>query len=308
MKIKTVAIIGAGAIGSYFIAGLTEKLGDDLWIVAEGERKERLEKNGIVINDQKYDLHVKTPEEAKGVDLLIISVKYGALQGILPMIEKIVDAHTLVISPMNGVDSEKVIGEKIGMEHMLPSFMKIASRRIDNQIVYDPEVTMGLYFGEDNGEPSERTEAIEDLLKDTPIHHHLSANIQQDIWYKYALNISKNLPQAIINCGLGAYTDSEHMAYISARMRKEVSDVAAALGIDISDTSGSSGKECHFCTGQQIFHPAGSGCQSVPPRSTCSPGLWSAWAKNFMWILRSMNLPTMPSSAWKRRTAGRFGK
>ena len=30
MKIKTVAIIGAGAIGSYFIAGLTEKLGDDL--------------------------------------------------------------------------------------------------------------------------------------------------------------------------------------------------------------------------------------------------------------------------------------
>ena len=53
MKIKTVAIIGAGAIGSYFIAGLTEKLGDDLWIVAEGERKERLEKNGIVINDQK---------------------------------------------------------------------------------------------------------------------------------------------------------------------------------------------------------------------------------------------------------------
>lgn len=36
------------------------------------------------------------------------------------------------------------------MEHMLPSFMKIASRRIDNQIVYDPEVTMGLYFGEDN--------------------------------------------------------------------------------------------------------------------------------------------------------------
>ena len=48
-----------------FIAGLTEKLGDDLWIVAEGERKERLEKNGIVINDQKYDLHVKTPEEAK---------------------------------------------------------------------------------------------------------------------------------------------------------------------------------------------------------------------------------------------------
>lgn len=147
------------------------------------------------------------------------------------------------------------------MEHMLPSFMKIASRRIDNQIIYNPEVTMGLYFGEDNGEPSERTEAIEDLLRDTPIHHHLSANIQQDIWYKYALNISKNLPQAIINCGLGAYTDSEHLAYISARMRKEVSDVAAALA-STSVIPAELRQRSHFCTGQQIFHPAGSGCQA----------------------------------------------
>ena len=58
MKIKTVAIIGAGAIGSYFIAGLTEKLGDDLWIVAEGERKERLEKNGTCTNDSNcLDFH-----------------------------------------------------------------------------------------------------------------------------------------------------------------------------------------------------------------------------------------------------------
>ena len=60
------------------------------------------------------------------------------------------------------------------------------------------------------------------------------------------MNISKNLPQAIINCGLGAYTDSEHLAYISARMRKEVSDVAAALGIDISDTSGTQAKNATF--------------------------------------------------------------
>ena len=300
MKIKTVAIIGADAIGSYFIAGLTEKLGDDLWIVAEGERKERLEKNGIVINDQKYDLHVKTPEEAKGVDLLIISVKYGALQSILPMIEKIVDAHTLVISPMNGVDSEKVIGEKIGMEHMLPSFMKIASRRIGNQIVYDPEVTMGLYFGEDNGEPSERTEAIEDLLKDTPIHHHLSANIQQDIWYKYALRPSSTVDWvltptvsiwliSVLVCG------KKYLMWLQPLASTSVIPTELRQRMPLLHRTA----DFLLC---RIWMP------SVPPKSTCSLELWSAWAKNFMWILRSMNLPTMPSSAWKRRTAGRFGK
>ena len=71
-------------------------------------------------------------------------------------------------------------------------------------------------------------------------------NIERDIWYKYALNISKNLPQAIINCGLGAYNDSQHVAYISKRLREEVVQVAAALGIDISDENNISGGNAAF--------------------------------------------------------------
>lgn len=35
-KIETVAILGAGAVGSYFIYGLNEKFGEDLWIIAKG--------------------------------------------------------------------------------------------------------------------------------------------------------------------------------------------------------------------------------------------------------------------------------
>ena len=48
MEIRTVAVMGAGAVGSYFIWGLHEKLGDRLWVVADGERKARLEQEGIV--------------------------------------------------------------------------------------------------------------------------------------------------------------------------------------------------------------------------------------------------------------------
>lgn len=236
MRLEKVAIIGAGAIGSYFIAGLSEKLGENLWIVAQGERRTRLSQHGILVNGVNIPLHVKTPEEAAGADLLIVAVKYGALEGTLPMIEKIVDKHTVVMSPLNGVDSEKIIGNRIGMEHMVYSLMKIASQRIGNQIAYDPEVTLGLFFGEPGGEKSERILAIQELLENTDVHHHISSDIQLDIWLKYALNISKNLPQAIINCGYGAYTDSEHLAYISKCLRDEVVQVAAAKGIDISDS------------------------------------------------------------------------
>ena len=53
MEIKTVALIGAGAVGCYFVAGLKEKSGENLWVIAEGERKERLEREGLWINGQQ---------------------------------------------------------------------------------------------------------------------------------------------------------------------------------------------------------------------------------------------------------------
>ncbi len=241
MELNKVAIIGAGAIGSYFIAGLSEKLGDNLWIVAEGERAKRLAANGIIINEKRYTLNVKTAQEAAGADLLIVAVKYGSLRECLPSIEQIVAAHTLVISPLNGVDSESVIEERIGMEHILYSFMKIASQRVGNEIKYNPAVTLGLFFGETNGERTPRIAALENLLIGTDVHFQISKNIEQDIWYKYALNISKNIPQAIINCGFGAYTDSTHLAYISDRLRDEVVKVAEKKGIDIKGTDNPAG-------------------------------------------------------------------
>ena len=79
MKIQSVALLGAGAVGAYFIYGMSEKMGEKFCVVAEGERYNRLKENGIIINEKKYELNVKTPEEAAGADLLLISTKYDGL-------------------------------------------------------------------------------------------------------------------------------------------------------------------------------------------------------------------------------------
>ena len=44
MEIKSAALIGVGAVGSYFAYGLPAKLGDRFCVIASGKRKERLEK------------------------------------------------------------------------------------------------------------------------------------------------------------------------------------------------------------------------------------------------------------------------
>lgn len=243
MKINTVAIYGAGAIGGYFIWGLSDKLKKNLWVIADGERKSRLESEGINVNGQHFSLNVRTPKEAGGVDLLLISTKYGALQSALDDIDAIVDEHTTVISLLNGVDSEEIIGARIGIDHIVYSMMKIASERVGNEVCFDGPSTPGLFFGEANQkEPGERILAIAELLDNTPLHYNICENIIQDIWYKYALNVSRNQPQAMINCGIGAYTDSEHAKFLVEKLRLEVVAVAAAKGIDISKPQHSAGK------------------------------------------------------------------
>ena len=42
MKIKKVAVLGAGAVGSYVIWGLSSRNDIELGVIAEGERAERL--------------------------------------------------------------------------------------------------------------------------------------------------------------------------------------------------------------------------------------------------------------------------
>lgn len=237
MKIKTVAILGAGAVGSYVIWGLAGLKDVRLGLIAQGERQERLRKEGCLINDEVYRPEVWTPEEAHntGVDLLIVSLKYGALKGALDNIATAIGENTIVMSLMNGVDSEEIISTKIDKSHIIYSLIKVASHREGKEYVFNPETTIGIIYGEEAAPfESERVVAIRDLFDGTGINYRVTDCIKEEIWSKYRLNICNNLPQAIIGAGVGCYTDSEHMKAISAGLRKEVEAVALAKGIDMS--------------------------------------------------------------------------
>lgn len=240
MKIQSVAVLGAGAVGSYVIWGLSERKDIKLGVIAEGERAGRLKK-GCKINDVTYHPEVWTPQEAHGVDLLIVCLKYGALPGALESIRAIVGEHTIVMSLMNGVDSEEIIAEAIGASHMIYSVIKVASHKEDDGYYFVPETTIGIIFGELQAPyDSERVQAIEALFADTGIHYRSTEFAQEEMWSKFRLNVCNNLPQAILGAGVGCYTDSEHMKAISDGLRNELEAIAAAKGIDMSKIEASS--------------------------------------------------------------------
>ena len=243
MKIKSVAVLGAGAVGAYVIWGLSEKKDIRLGVIASGERAKRLKNKGCKINDTVYHPEVWTPEEAHGVDFLIVSLKYGALPGALDDITAVTGENTVIMSLMNGVDSEEIIGRTVGMEHVLPALIKVASHKEEDGYHFDPPTTLGIIFGEPFAPfDSERVKAVEELFADTGIHFRSTEYIQEEIWCKFCLNVCSNLPQAILGAGVGCYRDSVHMKAISDGLKRELEAVAQAKGIDMSKTESSSGR------------------------------------------------------------------
>ena len=243
MKIQSVAVLGAGAVGSYVIWGLSHKKDIRLGVIAEGERADRLKKGGCRINDEVYRPEVWSPQEAEDVDLLIVSLKYGSLPEALESIKTIVGEHTTVMSLMNGVDSEELIAEQVGDDKVLRSLIKVASHKEENGYYFNPETTLGIIFGElaapfDSG----RVQAIESLFADTGIHFRSTEFIREEIWGKFRLNVCNNLPQAILGAGVGCDSDSTHMKAISDGLRRELEQIALAKGIDMSKMAGTSGR------------------------------------------------------------------
>lgn len=243
MKIKKVAVLGAGAVGSYVIWGLSSRNDIELGVIAEGERAERLKQNGCTINGKIYHPEVWNPRETDAVDLLIVALKYGSLSAALESIQKATSENTIIMSLMNGVDSEEIIAEKVGVEHLLPAVIKVASHKEEDGYHFDPETTIGIIFGELTAPyDSDRIRAIEELFKDTGIHFRATEYAREEMWSKFRLNVCNNLPQAILGAGVGCYRDSVHMKAISDGLKGELEAIAQAKGIDLSKTEASSGR------------------------------------------------------------------
>ena len=237
MKIRNVAVIGAGAIGAYIYYCLLPKISNGeitFSFIASGARKARLETEGLNIQGETYHPDIRTPEEARGADLLMVSVKYTALQGILDDIRVIADEHTTVLSLLNGIDSEEIIGEVINPEQVVPCFIRVAAQHNGTKITFNPASAFGIYYGSVCPAQDIRIAGLNELFEGTALSYHACEDIIAQQWHKYALNISANLPQAVLNVGTGAYRDSEHAAWMRDALAAEVLRVAEAYGIHIN--------------------------------------------------------------------------
>jgi len=225
-----IALIGAGAVGAYFIWGFEGNSDVELTVVADSTRVEFLKAKGVTINEMIYRPVVKEAAEAGVQDVILVATKYSGLTEAIELLKPMIGEKTVVLSLLNGVDSEQKIADAIGWEHVEYSVMRIASRRTSEGIVFNPDNTQGVFIG------NEKLSAeYKDIFMRSRVRCIFEDNIVQDMWIKYASNIANNLPQAVLGVNASLYTDSEHGYFLAARLWDEVYRVALAKGIDVGE-------------------------------------------------------------------------
>ena len=237
-NIHIVSIVGLGAIGSYFAEKIQPVLKDNLRIIAGGRRKEQLEKEGRIINGHQRFFHVVSPEENIGYsDLVLVCSKMTGLEQALKDAENQIGPETIILTPLNGVESEETAASMYSRDQVLYSLMRVSSVKSGNQITFDPEVSY-IEFGEQINDPkalSPKVQKIKEFFDQAGIPSVIRPDMLRAIWEKYVCNVSENQVSAVLNIPFGAWracTDADRLRLLTAG---EVIQIARKKGIPIEE-------------------------------------------------------------------------
>ena len=236
-QINTVALIGLGAIGCALAPGLQKAVGfENFRVIAGDARKALLETDGIFINGTKFQTQIVAPDEAVApADLMIVIVKHTALASAIKDIANQVGKDTIIVSFLNGIDSEELIAAEYGWERMIYGFARKSVTMKGNCCNYDPQ-NGWFVFGEARNETiSPRIQAMADLFGRAGIPYKVEPDMIRAMWLKFACNVSENQSSAILGIPFGAWHVSGHANQVREMAFREVIRIANAKGIAIGE-------------------------------------------------------------------------
>ncbi|MFZ7943437.1 ketopantoate reductase family protein [Neobacillus sp. 19] len=205
MTIKKVSIIGLGALGILFGNYLSKRMPkEDLRIIADKDRIKRYEADNVYCNGEPCHFHYVTPEEGcEPADLLIFAVKFNGLEDAIQAVKHHVDENTIILSLLNGISSETIIGETYGMGKVLYSVAQgMDAVKVENKLTYDH---MGMIcFGErEPGFNSQKVKTVASFFEKMDVPFEVDPNMYRRQWGKFMLNVGVNQTVAVHKSNYG---------------------------------------------------------------------------------------------------------
>jgi 2-dehydropantoate 2-reductase len=281
--IQQVLIVGTGAIGAALASIIQRACPGCVSVLAEGERLERYRRDGFVVNGEPMHFNLVQPLDkdgqaaapagspaSGGFDLVVVAVKHHHLALSIDQMRGHVGPQTMILSLLNGISSEGMLGEAFGAGPGAPEGEKlpvyamslgIDAVRQDNKVNFS---TFGqIHFGDrvnKSGAYSPRVLRLSRFFDRTGVPYVVPENMLRSLWFKFMMNVGINQASAVLKAPYGTFQTEPHARAVMMSLMREVVALSKVMGMGLED-----GDVQKIDVPLSSLHPGGytSMCQDV---------------------------------------------
>ena len=147
-----IAVMGAGGVGGYFGARLSEA-GHDVAFIARGRHLAAMRERGLAVNSVLGDLRLPRPQVTDDpaslapADVVLFAVKLWDTESAADAIRPLLAHGGVVIPFQNGVESIERIGSIVGADRVLGGVAYIAATIAEPGVIVHTGTMARLRFG-----------------------------------------------------------------------------------------------------------------------------------------------------------------
>jgi len=179
-----IAVLGPGGVGG-LIAGLLERAGTPVLVVAREQTAEAISARGLRIDSVSFGEFVSHPCAVshldEPVDVLIVATKAS---GLGPALERVGAQPGLVLPLLNGLDHLAVLRERFGADAVLAGTIRVEADRPEPGVVVHTSPFLLVEMASRDPDKRASMESLAELLKEAGVSARVGASEAQVMWSK----------------------------------------------------------------------------------------------------------------------------
>jgi len=185
-----IAVVGAGGVGGYF-GGRLAQAGEDIIFIARGEHLKAMQASGLRVDSFLGNFVIQPvratndPRQVGLVDMVLVAVKAWQVPEVAPALMPMIGEETGVIYLGNGVEAPAQLTHVLGAWPVLGGLTRISAAIAGPGLVKHLGIEPFIAFGELDGQPSARVEALRLAFERAQVKVSVPADIQAAMWEKF---------------------------------------------------------------------------------------------------------------------------
>jgi 2-dehydropantoate 2-reductase len=233
-----IAILGAGAVGSYYGA-LLARAGHEVELFARGDHRKAIDEAGLRVQTPEEAFTVRPsatddPERLGPAELAVVAVKSYSLPEIAPAARRLASGGAMVLPLLNGISApDELIRSGISAKQVLGGTTAISVSRPGPGIVVRHSPFQTMVVGELEGGLSARAEEVASMFAAVGVDARASLDVRVDLWRKLIMLSTLTAACGLARAPIGRVRSTTHGRALLERAVREAGSVARASGIPL---------------------------------------------------------------------------